>query len=164
MRAIDISASYRPLSTDPDEEAFLLDQVLVTDLRPSLQSPPRVLVAEDDREMRALLTWSLREAGYFVHEVADGMGLCRDLVPQLIDEQDEPFDLVISDVRMPGIDGLEVLRGLRYFPNRPPIIIITAFGDDALHQEAEKLGARVVDKPFDFDELIETVLSIVPVD
>lgn len=66
------------------------------------------------------------------------------------------FDLIISDIRMPGFTGLEVLEGLRdeCAPRigETPITLLTAFGDLEVHADAERLGAVVFDKPFDLDE------------
>ena len=62
--------------------------------------------------------------------------------------------MIVSDVRMPGLDGLSVLRALRRHPWCPPVIIITAFGEAGLHEEALRLGATtVLDKPFEVDRL-----------
>ncbi|MEJ2722144.1 MAG: response regulator, partial [bacterium] len=67
-------------------------------------------------------------------------------------------DLVISDIRLPGISGLDVLKACGYISGAPPIILITAFGADWIHVEAEKLGAvDMVDKPFDIDDFVVRV-------
>jgi CheY-like chemotaxis protein len=64
------------------------------------------------------------------------------------------FDLVISDVRMPGSTGLQVLLQMAGAPRIPPFILITAFEGEELHAAAEDLGVLAVfDKPFDVDEL-----------
>ncbi|HEV8325337.1 MAG TPA: response regulator [Myxococcota bacterium] len=114
--------------------------------------PPRVLVAEDDHEMRSLLVATLRRDGCVVEEAVDGA----DLLARL----SAGFDLVISDVRMPGLTGLEVLARLRRAGGSTPFILITAFGDADLHAEARRVGtATVFDKPFDLDDL-RTVAQI----
>ena len=77
---------------------------------------------------------------------------------------DKPIDidLVISDIRMPWVTGMEVLRGMRQCLGYPPVILITAFGDDQTHAEARQLGAAAVfDKPFDIEELLEKVRELV---
>ena len=125
--------------------------------------PPRVLLAEDDEEMRALLTEELRDAGYQVFPVPDGKGLFRCLKSQ---RSVCPLpDLVVSDIRMPGLSGMEVLRSLRKSDWTMPVIMITAFGDKQTHDEARELGAAtVLDKPFDVEELVHAARSIVPVE
>ena len=128
------------------------------------RSPPRILLAEDDSEMRALLARALRRAGYEVRECANGIELLEHLEVFCTEGEIEKIDLVISDIRMPGLTGLEVLEGLREEKGFPPMILITAFGDEETHAEAERYGAvAMFDKPFDIDELIEKVREVVPV-
>lgn len=63
-------------------------------------------------------------------------------------------DLLVTDVRMPGFSGLDVLTALRRVSVRCPVVLVTAFGDEALHQFARQLGVvAVLDKPFDVNEL-----------
>jgi CheY-like chemotaxis protein len=73
------------------------------------------------------------------------------------------FDLVVTDMRMPGRSGLEILRSLSQSAAAPPFVLITAFGSEELHEEAQQLGvAATLDKPFDLDDLrrtIDTVLA-----
>jgi DNA-binding response OmpR family regulator len=88
-----------------------------------------------------------------------------DLIGQLrcLEEPSRPndFDLIISDIRMPGVNGLSVLEGLREFKGVPPIILITAFGDEQTHADAERLGAAaVINKPFEITELLSTAREI----
>ena len=130
-------------------------------LEPKEQSAPgyrseRLILAEDDGEMRRLLAWALEKDGYEVVQVLDGrMLLERVAISRRIGD---PVDLVIADVRMPGLTGLEALRRLRNAGCDAPVIFITAFGDTWTHLEAELLGAyEVLDKPFELEELRDAV-------
>ena len=124
---------------------------------------PRVLVAEDDREMRRLVCRAMRRAGYQVTEVEDGRALVSTLSQLMTQAPERMPDLIISDVRMPGCTGLEVLARLRRSETAIPVILITAFGDQQTHTEAARLGAvRVLDKPFDVDELCAAAQELVP--
>lgn len=68
------------------------------------------------------------------------------------------YDLILADVRMPGFDGLALIRGVRYVDRRVPIILMTGFGNPELQAEARQLGVdHYVDKPFDIGELMDTV-------
>jgi len=126
---------------------------------------PCVLLAEDDRAMRSLLTYSLKRAGYRVVTCEDGWELLSHLGSYLMEQQEhEDIDVVVSDIRMPGVTGLEVLEGAREATAFPPMILITAFGDDWTHDEAERLGARaILDKPFDVDALLDEVRRVAPI-
>lgn len=117
------------------------------------QPPCRVLLAEDDDAFRQLVSIALQLDGFEVVEARDGHEL-RDRLAAASSTQDEPYALIISDVRMPMATGLDVLETFRQTDGTTPVILMTAFGDDAVHDEAERLGAEAVfDKPFDLADL-----------
>lgn len=119
------------------------------------RSGRRVLLAEDDAPMRRLLALALSADGFEVIEAATG-GELMDRVVDLVFNRPpdgKGVDLIISDVRMPVVSGLHVVTRLRQLDKVTPVILITAFGDEETHGEAERLGARVFDKPFDLDDL-----------
>ncbi|MFO7813167.1 MAG: response regulator [Pelovirga sp.] len=116
---------------------------------------PRVLIAEDDRELRELLALVLENAGYQVSQCCNGEQLFARLTDQ------PSFDLVISDIRMPGLSGLEVLARRSRNMQLPPFICMTAFGDEQTHRQARHLGAAaVIDKPFDLDEMMTLIAHV----
>jgi CheY-like chemotaxis protein len=138
------AASNRPAEVDEDWERY-------------------VLVAEDDLEMRRMLAAVLRASGYRVIEARNGMELLDLLVDYLPPRPGWRVDLIISDVRMPGLTGMEVLEGMRLEPGFPPMILITAFGDQDTHRAAERFGViAMLDKPFSLEDLVELVEQIVP--
>ncbi len=119
--------------------------------------PPRILLAEDDAEMRALVSGDLRRAGYSVVECADGAALLRRLQSASRTEG-LGVDLVIADVRMPELTGLEVLERLRGADPFTPYIVVTAFGSAETRRVARRLGAiAVLDKPFEIADLLRLV-------
>ncbi|MFL5355894.1 response regulator [Archangium sp.] len=125
--------------------------------------PLRVLLAEDQAEMRALLCGMLAREGYEVVVAQDGPGLIKTLIAGLT-EDGAPWvpDLIISDVRMPGFSGVEVLARLRRDSWATPVLLITAFGDDELREQVERLGAaRVLDKPFELEQLKELAREMI---
>lgn len=115
----------------------------------------RILVAEDDREMNAVLTEALSGDGHktiAVDSGIDALAVLFNAVGGLAP------DAAVMDVRMPGLSGIRVLAALRRSGSRIPVIIITGFGDESLHREAMALGADAVfDKPFDVDDLRRTL-------
>jgi CheY-like chemotaxis protein len=119
-----------------------------------IHDPPRILVAEDDLDMRRLVCEALRKAGYHVRSVADG-GRLLVVIAHEIAEDGGPdlVDLVVSDIRMPVCSGMQILEQLRALCYRIPFILITAFGDSASREHARQLGALLFDKPFDIDDL-----------
>ncbi len=131
----------------------------------AVHSPPRVVVAEDDDEMRRLVVEALRKDGYEVEEARDGGRLLvRAAAYYTHRAAVADVDLIVSDIRMPICSGLQILQGLREAHWHIPVILMTAFGDDATRARAEKLGAILFDKPFDIDDLRTAVQSLVPID
>jgi len=121
-----------------------------------LDQYPHILLAEDDLELRELLMLVLSRAGYRVTGCDNGLQLLEQL------EQADQYDLIISDIRMPALTGLEVLESQLDNPSLPPFIGMTAFGDDETHAVAQKFGAvAVINKPFDLDDMIKLVHTTV---
>jgi DNA-binding response OmpR family regulator len=129
--------------------------------RPCGSARARILLAEDDFEFRGLLATALREDSYEVVEACDGQALLDELAGALsADDGTHGFDLVVSDIRMPGYSALDVLTGARSVLLNTPVILITAFGDRATHERARFLGARAVfDKPFEIDDFRKAVFD-----
>lgn len=124
--------------------------------------PRRVLLAEDDAAMRALLACRLRRAGFEVIEASNGAEALQRLAQRSAGTPGTAMaiDVVVSDLRMPGCDGLKILASLQQSAACVPLILITAFGTMATHLEAERLGAyAIVDKPFDLDDLTALVTA-----
>ena len=110
-----------------------------------------LLVVEDDPEMRDLLRKVLEKEGYAV-SVAPGT---REAVASLFQAK---FDLVVTDLVMPGNGGLEILRIIREGNPAFPVIIITAFGDWGSYSQALEMGAAAyISKPLRMAELIAAI-------
>ncbi len=113
--------------------------------------------------MRALLYQALSNAGYEVVALSDGLELMEHLASYLAPGSPVDVDLIVSDICMPWVNGLEVLRVIRQYVGYPRVILITAFGDDEVHTKASRLGAAaVMDKPFDVEELLARVREMIP--
>lgn len=122
-----------------------------------------VVIAEDDDRMRHLLATTLRRAGFDVTEARDGAELLECLGELHRNSLDgRPVDLVITDINMPTLTGLDVLTELRWDDWAIPVILITAFGDDETHSEGHRLGAAAVfNKPFELNTLRHAALRLV---
>ena len=116
-------------------------------------SPGRatVLIVEDNDAMRDLLEEELTDAGHNVLAAPDGhAGLER--------VRAEPVDVVITDLRMPGLDGFDLIRDIKATAESPHVIMITAFGSIETAIKAVKLGAYdYITKPFEIEELLLVV-------
>ncbi len=123
--------------------------------RPSAtaENPPRILVADDDRHIAELVRMYLRKAGYDVTIANDG-----EETQRLLREQ--PFDLVVLDIMMPGPDGLQIIRQLRR-RSELPVIFLSARSSDIDKVAGLQLGADdYVTKPFNPAELVARVQSV----
>ena len=121
---------------------------------PPPEAARRILVAEDDAEMRRLVAEALRGDGYVVLEVHDGGRLLVTLAHEYVGRGGETLvDLVVSDVRMPVCTGMQILEQMRAARWAVPVILMTAFADAETLRRARSLGAVVFVKPFELDQL-----------
>lgn len=114
-------------------------------------SPARILVAEDDDELREVVLEALALDGHVSEGVSDGKRMVEAL--RLAWVTGRQFDLVITDVRMPGLSGLEAIASSGYRP-AAGFLVLTAFPSEETLQDASRAGAAgVLAKPFDLDDL-----------
>ncbi|PZQ89740.1 MAG: DNA-binding response regulator [Leifsonia xyli] len=112
---------------------------------------PRILIAEDETRIASFIEKGLKAAGYGVDTVADG-------VDALTLARSGDFDLLLLDIGLPGIDGLEVLRRLRDGASALPVVILTARDSASDTVAGFEGGANdYIAKPFRFDELLARV-------
>lgn len=111
----------------------------------------RVLIVDDDHEFRLSLGKTLAKQGYAVETAVDGMEALRAL-------QTNTFDLVITDHRLPGLPGMELLGEIRRCSPRPAVILVTAYGDESMRHRAREAGAYAfLDKPVKREEILTLV-------
>jgi CheY-like chemotaxis protein len=123
---------------------------------PAISAPSlpalRALVADDDADLLELIGFLLRREGFVVGEANNG----NDVI-DLADDASEA-NLLITDVQMPGISGLEVLSHMRLHHPNVPVILMTSFAAEHLRARAEREGAvAVLNKPFSMTALREVV-------
>jgi two-component system chemotaxis response regulator CheY len=110
-------------------------------------SAPSVLIVEDDAATRRLYKFMLTNGGYPVIEAEDGVAALEQLAQH-------PCDLVITDMNMPRMDGMELIQNIRHKYGDLYVILITAFGTPDTEKQARRIGANdYLAKPFDFEEL-----------
>ncbi len=111
------------------------------------ESTPTVLVVEDEPAVREVVVDLLQDEGYAVRQASDGL--------QAIDELEvDDVDLVLSDVRMPRLDGPSLARRLRRRGHAVPVVLMSA-----VDVEVDLPGVRFLPKPFDRDHLLHVVGS-----
>lgn len=121
---------------------------------PDAGRTPRILIADDEKNMRNTLANILTREGYHVSKAASGeeaVELCAG----------EDFDVVLMDVRMPGIDGVEAFRQIRRHREGVRIIMMSAYSVDELKQAALDQGAiAFLAKPLDVEQVIRLVSDV----
>ena len=107
----------------------------------------RILIIEDDEEMRFLIKEFVEKEGYEADCVEKGTYAFGKLLK-------EPFDLIITDIRMPGFSGLDILPDLRKLEPDISIVVITAFGSEEVYYKALQRGANAyLEKPLRWEKL-----------
>ncbi|MBS1551798.1 MAG: sigma-54-dependent Fis family transcriptional regulator [Bacteroidetes bacterium] len=108
----------------------------------------KILIVDDNEVLRFTLTELLEESGFECNAVAEGIAALEEV-------KKNTYDLVILDLRLPGMNGLEILKKIKELNSQIPVIMLTAFGEIKTAVEAIKIGALdFVTKPFDNDSMI----------
>lgn len=114
---------------------------------------PRILLAEDEEMIRRSLSFGLMRAGYRADGYANGW-----LAFEAFLERKGAYDLLITDVQMPLMDGMELVRRLRESHPDLPVLVMTGYGEADLEESFLALGnCQFVGKPFRLDDLMERI-------
>ena len=115
----------------------------------------RILITEDDEEMRSLLKDFFEEEGFETDSVSNGVDALQKLAKGR-------FDLIITDIRMPGLTGLDILPGIKKLHPDASVIVITAFGNEEVYRRSFERGATAyLEKPIHFSKLKELIHEMV---
>jgi CheY-like chemotaxis protein len=110
----------------------------------------KVLVVDDEEIVRVSCLRTLAPQGYEVEAVRDGFEALKLL-------RDKPFDVIITDFKMPDMDGIEFIDMLRRTAPGARILLVTGYATDDVREQAEAMGASYLAKPFKPDELCEAI-------
>ena len=110
----------------------------------------KILLVDDEKQFVDTLAERLAMRGFSARVAYDG--------PQALKAVEEPTDVIVLDLRMPGMDGFEVLRSVKRSNPQVQVIILTGHGGDAEEQTAYRMGAyNFLKKPMDIDELLNSI-------
>jgi CheY-like chemotaxis protein len=117
----------------------------------------RILVVEDDAMVRRIIVRALTNVCPGVRSAESGEHALNALAQQ-------PFDVIISDLKMPGINGLDVLEQARKLQPQLALVITTGFADTADEEAIRRLNATLLPKPFGNAQLLEAIRRTLPTD
>jgi DNA-binding NtrC family response regulator len=119
----------------------------------------RVLVADDEKHTRVALSIIFRKAGFEVIAAEDGLQALHSFVAAV--RRSTPFDLLVIDVQMPGLTGIELVEEIDKLATPPPVLLITGYrATDRLSEPRRRLCLECAEKPFDPDELLQHVARL----
>lgn len=156
---LDIPTGMRPVTCKVDEfsdenSADSSEQSLGNSTVTAEKFPPHVLVVDDEPLIRWSVSESLSDLGMDVEQAADAAAALRAVTTAAL-----PFQVVVLDLRLPDMSDLSLLATLRQLLPRAALILMTAFGTPDIATEAALLGATVLNKPFELQDLNRLVLG-----
>jgi CheY-like chemotaxis protein len=118
----------------------------------------RILVADDDPDVLSDIAAAIEDLGATVTRAASGAELIEHL------GEDAPFDLVVTDVAMPSMTGLQAMQSTRYAGLATPVLVMTALRDPELPAQVQALGdkALLLQKPFGLADLERAIAQLIP--
>jgi len=118
-----------------------------------------ILAVDDSKTMRDMVSFTLRGAGYTVLEAENGVAALKHL------QGSQKIDVIITDINMPEMDGITLVRRIRGLPNYKgtPVLILTTESDQSKKDEGRSAGATGwIVKPFSPDKLLQIVAKVSP--
>jgi DNA-binding NtrC family response regulator len=142
--------------------AYAPDGEMRTRPSPAVAARGRLLLVEDDDDMRRLTAAVLRAEGYDVEEAESGVGMLRRIEEAIWAETPERYDAIVADVLLPDLTAFEVLEALQSRELATPVILVTAYGGDDTREDACSLGAfALLEKPLAWDALRNTIRTAI---
>lgn len=118
-----------------------------------------ILLVDDEPDFRFSMSLILKGHGYAIIEAENGIEALDMLAVQ--EKQESSVDLIITDLRMPGMDGLEFLKNLTEQKNKAKVLVMTGYGERETINKLTQLGFRtIINKPFSADTLMNNVNSL----
>ena len=120
----------------------------------------RILIADDEAALLKTMAFTLKRKGYEAVTFADGKSAYNAIM--IASKNGKFFDLIITDIQMPGLSGLELIRKIREAGIKAPILAITGFGNKQMVVDLMQAGCNdFLDKPFSMNEYIERISILI---
>ena len=120
----------------------------------------RILIADDEAALLKTMAFTLKRKGYDTVTVEDGQTAYNEILEAF--HNNNNYDLIITDIQMPGISGLDLISGIREAGINTPILAITGFGNMELAVDLMRAGCQdYLGKPFGMNDFIERIIKLV---
>ena len=118
-----------------------------------------ILVVDDEREFQFSAEIALRRAGYHAEAASDGIEALEKISES--EERKDPFELIVLDIRMPGMSGVELMNEMRRRGIHIPVFVMTCFVEKGLARELNDKGCfDIIEKPFPPQELVSRIADL----
>ncbi len=118
-----------------------------------------ILVVDDEPGVRFSVSLILSSKNFKVIEAESGIEALKILEER--SSRNQYVDLVVSDIRMPGMDGLEFMKNMAAWQDKDKVIVMTGYGNREIVRQLHQMGyKRIIDKPFSADKLLRNVFSV----
>jgi CheY-like chemotaxis protein len=117
----------------------------------------KILIADDDEQLLMSLSFCLGSNNYDVEAVSDGVQALHQI--QKANKEQNPFELLITDLMMPNLQGHELVNELQNLNINIPTIIMTGYSEEEFITEIQQKGTRILKKPFQAEELLNAINS-----
>ena len=118
-----------------------------------LERVRKVLVVDDEDIVRISCVRTLRPKGFHISEATDGFQALSML-------KKDTYDIIITDLKMPDMDGIEFIDMLKQVAPQARVLLVTGYATDEAREQAEAMGAKYLPKPFNPSELCKTIESL----
>lgn len=130
---------------------FANNNILVIEPSQTGRDMKKILVVDDEESVRIILKQMLEQGGYSAEVASDGAEALDKL-------KADNYHMIITDINMPGMDGVELLKKSKELFPKLPVIFVTGFGKDKIILQAMKLGlSNYIEKPFKMDDVLKIV-------
>lgn len=118
----------------------------------------KILIVDDDPGIINAIRVGLISLGHKLVAAEDGCHALR--IIEMSAEHDEPVEIMVADLKMPGMNGLELIQAVKQMRPKIATILITAYGSDKIENEISSIGCRYLEKPFTPEKLLKTICDL----
>jgi len=134
--------------------------VLLKSIRVKVETMKRILIADDEIELINSMAFTLKRKGFEISKATNGLSAFEQISETC--KNNNPFDLIITDIQMPGLSGIELIKKIREAKITTPILVITGFESSKLKKNILQIGcSNYLEKPFNLNDFTERISILI---